>query len=60
MHDRKYWGCEIVPEYVEISRERLQASIDGTVKYRPFDRPIYEPKESNLSKLPIEWLKKEE
>ena len=60
VHDRKYWGCEIVPEYVEISRERLQASIDGTVKYRPFDRPIYEPKESNLSKLPIEWLKKEE
>jgi adenine-specific DNA-methyltransferase len=60
VHDRKYWGCEIVPEYVEISRERLQASIDGTVKYRPFDRPIYEPKESNLSKLPIEWLNKEE
>ena len=40
VHNRTFWGCEVVDEYVEISRERLQKSIEGTVKYRPFDQPI--------------------
>ncbi len=59
VHNRSFWGCEVVDEYVEISRERLQESLDGTVKYRPFDQPIYDSSKSNLSKAPDEWKKTE-
>ena len=59
VHNRSFWGCELVDEYVDISRERLQESVDGTIKYRPFDQPIYDAKRSNLSKAPEEWRKEE-
>ena len=55
--NRRFWGCEVVDEYIKISEERLKESIDGTVRYRPFDQPIYDAKQSNLSKAPEEWKK---
>jgi len=55
IHGRNFWGCEIVDDYINICQERLQESIDGTVKFRPFDKPIYNPGQSNLSKIPDEW-----
>lgn len=55
IHGRSFWGCEIVDEYIDISQTRLQESVDGTVKYRPFDKPIYDASKSNLSKRPNEW-----
>ncbi len=57
VHNRRFWGCEVVDEYIKISEERLRESIDGTIKYRPFDQPIYDAKKSNLSKEPEEWKK---
>ena len=42
IHGRSFWGCEIVDEYIDISQTRLQESVEGTVKYRPFDKPIYD------------------
>lgn len=55
LHERKYWGCEIMNDYVEISYERLLDTLDGTVKYRPFDKPIYDPSGTALAKYPEEW-----
>lgn len=55
LHGRSFWGCEVVEEYVEISRKRLQQSIEGTVEYRPFNKPIYDARQSSLSKAPEEW-----
>ena len=55
IHGRSFWGCELVDEYIDISQKRLQESLDGTVKYRPVDQPIYDAKQSNLSKAPDEW-----
>ena len=55
IHGRNFWGCEIVEDYITISQERLQEAIDGTIKYRPFDQPIYDSKQSNLSRIPDEW-----
>ncbi len=60
IHDRKYWGCEIYKEYIDISKKRLQDTLDGTIKYRPFDKPLYDPKQSGLSKIPDEWKQIEE
>lgn len=55
VHGRYFWGCEVVNDYIDIGVERLQKSLNGTVKYRPFDQPIYDAKQSNLSKEPDEW-----
>lgn len=55
LHDRKFWGCELMHEYVEVGDTRLEETLAGTVNYRPFDKPVYDPKQSNLSKTPEEW-----
>ncbi|MBQ7590799.1 MAG: site-specific DNA-methyltransferase [Verrucomicrobia bacterium] len=55
IHRRNFWGCEIFNEYIKIGNERLQAAVDGTIKYRPFTKPIYDASQSNLSKIPVEW-----
>ena len=60
LHNRHFWGCELFKEYVNVAKKRLEAAIDHTVGYRPFDRPIYDPTQSNLSKRPEEWRESEE
>lgn len=52
LHDRRFWGCEMVPSYVKIGQERVQAALDGTAIYRPHDREVYDHTQSNLSKAP--------
>ncbi len=55
IHGRHFWGCEYVDEYITIANERLHQSLDGTIKYRPFDKPIYDSSKSPLSDEPEEW-----
>lgn len=55
LYGRRFWGCEIAKEYVEIGRDRLIESLAGRVKYRPHDREIYDHTQSNLSRKPTEW-----
>ena len=43
MHGRKAYGCDIVPEYVAIACERVQALHDGTLRTRPMGKPVYDP-----------------
>ena len=56
-NNRHFWGCEIMPDYVQIARERLEKTYKGEERYRPITQPIYNPKNSNLSKMPKEWNK---
>lgn len=42
-HDRIGYGCDIVPEYVEIAWERVHRLRAGTLLTRPMDRPVYDP-----------------
>jgi adenine-specific DNA-methyltransferase len=42
-HGRVGYGCDIVPEYVEVARERLDALRAGVLRTRPMDRPVYDP-----------------
>ena len=51
---RRFWGAEILPEYVEISKTRMLEALNGNAKYRPHDKPIYDHKKSPLSKIPAE------
>ena len=46
----------VVPSYAEIGAERVQQALDGTLEYRPWDKPVYDSSQTKLSELPIEML----
>jgi len=43
MHDRRAVGAEIMPEYVEIARERIRLAEKGALRIRPMARTVYDP-----------------
>lgn len=43
MYDRLGYGCDIVPEYVDVARQRVNQWQQGTLKTRPMGKPIYDP-----------------
>jgi adenine-specific DNA-methyltransferase len=43
MHSRKAIGAEIVPDYVEVTRERIRLAEKGKLRIRPMTRPVYDP-----------------
>ena len=47
LRGREGYGCDIVKEYVEIARQRVQALRLGTLKTRPMGKPIYDPTQPN-------------
>jgi len=54
-HGRRGIGAETIPEYIELSRQRIQQEIEGTLRTRPMDRPIYDPVESGNSLTIAPW-----
>lgn len=44
MHNRKAIGTEIVPEYVEVAKKRIRLAEKGTLRIRPMERSVYDPK----------------
>ena len=60
LHNRNYWGCDFKAEYIQISKKRLEETLNGSVKYRPYDKPIMDPSTSAMSKYPEEWKQKKE
>jgi adenine-specific DNA-methyltransferase len=52
MHDRKVIGAEIMPEYVEIARERIRLAEKGALRIRPMDRSVYDPDTPDASLPP--------
>lgn len=55
IHGRRFLGCELDPSYAKTGQTRLQEALDGTAKYRPHDKPIYDHTTSTLSKAPEDW-----
>ena len=47
MHDRMAYGCDIIPEYVDVARERVRQLYAGTLRVRPMGKPIYDPTKPN-------------
>jgi len=50
MHGRKAIGAEIIEKYVQISRDRVRLALQGKLRIRPMQRPVYDPQapQSNL------------
>jgi adenine-specific DNA-methyltransferase len=42
-HGRRALGADIVKEYVEIARGRVLRAVDGTLRTRPMNQPVYSP-----------------
>ena len=56
-HGRRGVGAEIVPKYTQIARQKIQEEINGTLRTRPMDKPIYDPFEAGNSLISIPWNK---
>lgn len=42
-HERKAYGCDILPEYIDIAWGRIQQLRSGSLRIRPMNKPVYEP-----------------
>ena len=58
-HNRRGAGAEIHPKYLDIARQRVQQELDGTLRTRPMNRPVYDPKAAGNSLTISPWEKKE-
>jgi adenine-specific DNA-methyltransferase len=56
-HNRRGVGAEIVPKYVNLALERIRQELDGTLRTRPMDRPVYDPVKAGNSLTISPWQK---
>lgn len=52
IHQRHAMGAEIIKEYTEIAKERVNMAETGRLRIRPRDRQVYEPNGESLSVPP--------
>ncbi|TVM01421.1 MAG: site-specific DNA-methyltransferase [Candidatus Brocadia sp. WS118] len=43
MHNRRALGAEIMHEYIEIAKQRIEEAERGTLRIRPMERDVYDP-----------------
>ncbi|MEO0250535.1 MAG: site-specific DNA-methyltransferase, partial [candidate division WOR-3 bacterium] len=56
MHNRRAMGCEKEAAYVEIARQRIEDYFNGTLRYRPLGKPVYQPTgREKIAQVPEEW-----
>lgn len=55
-NNRKGAGAESVKKYIDIALDRIQRTVDGTLKTRPMNKPVYDPAlaGNKLTKAPWE------
>lgn len=56
-HGRRGAGADIVPKYIKLAGQRIQQEIEGTLRTRPMDRPVYDPVEAGNSLTVVPWSK---
>ncbi len=57
-HNRKGVGAEILYEYRQIAHERIMQQINGTLKTRPMNQPIYDPIKNGSALTESPWKSK--
>lgn len=48
-HNRKGIGSEILPKYLRIAESRIKQELEGTLRTRPMNKPVYDPTLANNS-----------
>ncbi|ABU57901.1 DNA-methyltransferase [Roseiflexus castenholzii] len=57
MHNRRAVGCEKDADYAELARQRIRDYYNGTLRYRPIGKPVYQPTgNEKVSQIPEEWI----
>jgi len=57
LHNRRGAGADIMKEYINLARERIEQTINGTLKRRPLGKPVYNANGNNsLERTPAEFL----
>jgi adenine-specific DNA-methyltransferase len=56
-HGRKGIGAEVFEKYIAIAKQRIQQALNGTLKTRPMDRPVYDPVRAGNSLSVSPWSK---
>jgi adenine-specific DNA-methyltransferase len=54
-HGRRGAGAEILPKYIKVARDRLHSDFAGTLRTRPMNRPVYDPKAAGNSLTVSPW-----
>ncbi|HUS73333.1 MAG TPA: site-specific DNA-methyltransferase [Sedimentisphaerales bacterium] len=56
MHNRRAMGCEKEPDYVEISKKRIQDYYAGILRVRSLGKPIHKPTgREKICQIPKKW-----
>jgi adenine-specific DNA-methyltransferase len=56
MHNRRAMGSEKEASYIDIARQRVASFFNGTLRYRPMGRPIFQPSgKEKVAQVPDEW-----
>lgn len=58
-HKRRGAGAENVPEYVELTKKRINLELAGTLRTRPMNKPIFDPDEAGKSLRISPWENQE-
>jgi adenine-specific DNA-methyltransferase len=53
LRNRKFIGCELLASYARIAQSRINSALRGSLKHRPFDKPLYDHLLSKLSIPPV-------
>jgi adenine-specific DNA-methyltransferase len=54
-HGRRGAGAEIVSDYVKITKDRIRQELQGTLRTRPMNRPVYDPVEAGNKLTAAPW-----
>lgn len=59
-HGRRGVGAETVKKYIDIANDRIQQEINGTLRTRPMDKPVYDPKQAGNRMTASPWITKQD
>jgi DNA modification methylase len=48
LHNRKCAGAETESRYISIARNRILRAVNGDIKIREMNKPVYSPNYSNI------------
>jgi len=54
-NDRIGISIDMEVKYSQVAKQRLDSLLNGTLKMRPLDKKIYQPKKDSVSKVPESW-----
>ena len=55
-HNRRGAGAEMVGKYSNIALHRIKMASEGTLKIRPMNRPVFDPKDAGSSLTTAPWI----